>query len=88
MNFVGNWKAKFVELCGDAETKFHFDLTDVMTDGKIDGVDISTFINNPVSNTQWEISTLFNKYLDKFKQTVFHLGDKEYLGTEIFDIKK
>ena len=87
MQFKGDWKAEFKRLAGDAGTEFHFDLTDVTLSGKVNGSIMGDIINKPITNTQWEISTLFTEHLDKFKQTIFHYNGKEYKGLEILDLK-
>jgi hypothetical protein len=84
------WKEDFINIASDANSELHFDLTDISLDGKINTQTINNIINTPLDkqmpNTHWEISTLFNKYLEKFKQTIFHYKGKEYKGTEVFDI--
>lgn len=86
------WKEDFLAIAEDINSEMHFDLTDLTLDGKINPQQISDIINKPIDsqmpNTHWEISTLFNKYLDKFKKTTFHYKGKEYKGTEIFDINE
>ncbi len=86
------WKDDFLNIASDVNSELHFDLTDISLDGKINAQVIINIVNTPLDNqmpnTHWEISTLFNNYLDKFKQTIFHYKGKEYKGTDIFEINE
>ncbi|MNX88426.1 hypothetical protein D3C86_1203950 [compost metagenome] len=88
MDFSGDWKAEVKRIFGDPNTEIHFDLTDITLDEELTFDAFSSLISKPVSNTQWEISTLYNDFNSKFSQAYFHYKGNTYFGKEIFNVLK
>jgi len=85
MQYTGDWKAEFKRIAGSGNSELHFDLLDLTLSENLTLQEFSDILVNPVSNTQWEISTLYNEFPLKFAQTKFYLNSNAYTGREIFN---
>jgi hypothetical protein len=85
MSFKGNWKAEVERIFADPSAEVHFDLTDLTLSENLSFNEFSSILSKPVSNTQWEISILYNNYNSQFQKTYFYLNKQVYKGKSIFD---
>lgn len=74
------WRQRFMEVISNPENEIHFIL-----DG-IDDTPMNMILKPGVSNTNWELSMLYQNK-PAFEKTIFYFGDKTYLGFDILQIK-
>jgi RHS repeat-associated protein len=78
MDFKGDWKGEFLNLINDDTKELHFSLDD------LEGSLYSNILDPKRSNTNWELNTLYQNK-EAFERTIFHVGDKTYTGSKVFD---